>query len=390
ESTGGPQQMSGTKAVLYPWVADEQPGVTVSAGIMTQLQLSYLAAGCKGAGLWAWNHRRAGFEGGEYGLLDRNEQVCERTVRVGQIARAANQLRDELWTGRRQPPVGILVDFDNEAVWAAISQCQRDIFKYRGVEGRIGAARTCIDASIPFEHLTGRDLEAGLAGRYPIIFLPSVIGLKLSHLPVLIDYVRAGGRVVMDMPGGCYDHTGRVMDTRAGSDFETLFGAELQDLQYSGNNADWLIDGEKIEGFTCDLKLTSAEAVQTYHNGQPAVTENRLGDGSAVIVGYEAARACYRPGHTSWQERLAEILLGGAQPFYRCEGQPVAYRLACDGADHYFLVNEGPAAEARFTRLPYDYTRVTDVLTGQAVDIHTPIEVADDDGRWLRCQRADG
>ena len=35
------------KAFLFPEMADEQPGFTVDAGVMTQLLLSYLAAGCK-------------------------------------------------------------------------------------------------------------------------------------------------------------------------------------------------------------------------------------------------------------------------------------------------------------------------------------------------------
>ena len=69
ESTGGPQQTSGAKAFLFPELADEQPGFTVDAGVMTQLLLSYLAAGCKGAGLWSWNARLAGWEGGEFALF---------------------------------------------------------------------------------------------------------------------------------------------------------------------------------------------------------------------------------------------------------------------------------------------------------------------------------
>ena len=168
---------------------------------MTQLLLSYLAAGCKGAGLWSWNARLAGWEGGEFALLDRNEQVCERTIRSGSIAKAANKWRDELWQAVREPQVGILTDFDNEAIWAAMGVGGRTKFKYRGVEAV--SARSCfIDASLTLEHVTGRDLEAGLASRYPILFLPSIIGLKQSHIPLLKEYVEQGGRLVLDMPGG--------------------------------------------------------------------------------------------------------------------------------------------------------------------------------------------
>lgn len=387
ESTGGPQQMSGTKAFLFPPVSDQQPGFTVDAGVMAQLLLSYLAAGCKGAGLWSWNARIAGFEAGEYALLDRNEQVCERTRRVGRIAKAATRYREELWQAVREPQVGILADFDNEAIWAAISECQRTHFKYRGVEGRIGAARTCIDASITYESLTGNDLRAGLLPRYPIVYLPSVIGLTRSHLPALIEYVENGGRLVADMPAGCYDETGRVLFTKQGTDFERLFGCELADLQYSGNNVDWFLDGELIEGFTADLNVTDGKVLRHFSNGRPAVVEHTLGKGSAILLGWEAARACYLPGNPSAQKRLAKLLLGGALPFYRFESEAVAYRLPAPNADHYFIINEGEATEGTFSRLPYAYASATDAETGEAVDICQPIAVGTADARWIRCQR---
>lgn len=385
ESTGGPQQLSGGKAHLYPWVEDELAGFTVDAGVMTQLLLSYLAAGCKGAGLWAWNARQAGFEAGEYALLDRNEKVCARTIQSGQIARAANRWRDELWAARRQPQVGILVDWDNEAIWAAISQRSRTILKYRGVEGRIGAARTCIDACLPFEHVTGNDLRAGLAARYPVIYLPCVIGLGRDLLDLLSGYVNHGGRLVMDMPGGAYDETGRVLPTAAGTPFERLFGCAMRDLQYSGNNARWILQGSLREGFVADLLPTSAEVLQRWENGLPAVMENRLGLGSAVLLDWEAARACYRPGQTRAQAELAGWLLGGQLPIYQTTGGVAVHRLAAPQADHYFLIHDGEATETRFTRVPYDYLAVEDVLSGERLDLNRPVAVAANHGRWLRC-----
>lgn len=387
ESTGGPQQTSGADAPLYPRARDSQPGFTVDAGVMTQLLLSYLAAGCRGAGLWCWNARQAGVEGGEYALLDRNEQVCARTRRVGHIAQAAERWRDELWAAHKEPQVGVLIDWDNEAVWAAMSVINRAIFKWYPIEARVGALRACIDASIPCEYVTAQNLREGLAARYPVIYLPGVVGLSTDLLPILRAYVEQGGRVVIDMPGGGFDSTGRVLPTRAGSDFERLFGCELQDLQFSGTNVRRGLDGETIQGWTADLTPTRATVLQTYDGDpRPAVTEHRLGAGSAVILGWEAARACYRPGRGAWQERLARRLLGGAEPFYRCEGRPWAYRLAAPAADHYFLINEGPAAPARLTRVPRAYRACTDVLTGEAVDLAQPIPVEADGGRWLRCE----
>ena len=385
ESTGGPQQASGAKAFLFPEVADEQPGFTVDAGTMTQLLLSYLAAGCKGAGIWAWNARQCGWEGGEFALLDRNEQVCERTIRSGEIAKAANAHRDELWEAVREPQVGILTDFDNDAVWAAMAVKSRTKLKYRPVEARIGANRACIDASVTYEHVTARDLEAGLASRYPVIYMPAFIGLNQSHIAIATAYVEQGGRLVMDMPGGGFDHRGKMLETKAGSAFEQLFGCELQDLQYSGNNVEWSIDGMELFGYTADLKPTTAKVVSSYDTGRPAVTENFIGKGSAVILGWEAARACYLPDNLIAQDRLVKALLGGAETFYRFESEAVAYRLAGPEADHYFFSSTKatpPAAPS--PACPTKYASAVDVLSGEAIDMKQPISVDKADGRWIR------
>ncbi len=385
ESTGGPQQASGGDAPLFQWVRDQQPGFTVDAGVMTQLLLSYLAAGCKGVGLWSWNARAAGWEAGEFALLDRNEQVCQRTLRSGAIARAANRWRDEIWAACREPQVGILLDWDNEAIWAAMANFGRAVFKHFPMEARVGASRACIDHSIPFEYVTTKNLLFdGLAGRYPVLFLPCMVAFNPDLFPVLEAYVRAGGRLVLDLPGGCYDDTGRILPTGKGSAFQRIFGVVLADLQYAGNNAEWSLDGYSLSGYTAELEPAGAGVTAAYGDGRPASTENRLGEGTAVLLGWEAARHCYRPGDTAAEARLAGHLLGGADPFYRVEGGPVAYRLAAPEADHYFLINEGEASEAAFTCLPFDYAESHDVITGESVDLAL-VSVDKDSGRWIRC-----
>ena len=64
------------------------------------------------------NARSAGKEAGEYSLLDRNGAVTDRAVRIGQLGRAMQQHRFELWEARKEPLVGVLFDWENEAVWA--------------------------------------------------------------------------------------------------------------------------------------------------------------------------------------------------------------------------------------------------------------------------------
>jgi beta-galactosidase len=140
ESTGGPQQLSGGKA----WTSEaaaRTAGFTVDGGVMTQLMLSYLAAGFKGFGFWCWDARTAGWEAGEYALLDRRLQPTERAIQAGRIGQAARRWRDELWQARKEPLVGLFTDFENDAMWAAISVHGRDKFKHVPMQARVGAAR---------------------------------------------------------------------------------------------------------------------------------------------------------------------------------------------------------------------------------------------------------
>ncbi|MFW6066104.1 MAG: beta-galactosidase, partial [Planctomycetota bacterium] len=184
ESTGGPQQLSGGKG-WTPDAAAETPGFTVDENVMTQLMLSYLAAGFRGFGFWCWSARTAGWEAGEFALLDRNNNVTERARQAGRIGQAARRFRDELWQSQKEPLVGVFSDFDSDAMWAAASVVGREKYKEMPVQARIGSARAFQQRNVPFEHVSGRDLRAGLADRYKVIYLPAILSLDQELLEIL-------------------------------------------------------------------------------------------------------------------------------------------------------------------------------------------------------------
>jgi beta-galactosidase len=78
----------------------------------------------------------------------------------------------------------------------------RDFYKTVPIRARIGASRALINANVPWEYVTQRNLRDGLAARYPVIYMPAQIALATGLQQILLDYVRQGGRLVMDMPGG--------------------------------------------------------------------------------------------------------------------------------------------------------------------------------------------
>jgi beta-galactosidase len=383
ESTGGPQQFSGGKG----WDRKGQegtPGYTVNTGTMTQLLLSYLAGGFKGVGLWAWNYRRAGWESGEYALLNRQNEPSERTIRAGQIAKAADKYRDEIWNAHKEPLVGVFVNWDNEAIWAAAAGPGRTHFKHYPVQARVGISRALINANIPWEYVTPSDIKAGLGPRYQIIYMPAQAAINEDLLPVFEDYVKQGGRLVIDAPGGWWTEHGKVLETGKGSAFEKIFGASIADFQYS-NNVLWKIDGHVLDGFVIDIKTTSAKVVEQFQNRRPLVTENKLGKGTAVILAADASFSMKSPGNAFMESWTLKHTLNGKESPYSCP-DAIVYRLTAPEADHYFFINDDEPMMTSITFTNYRYKSFTDGVTGEMVD-PSAIELEAYSGRWIRCEK---
>lgn len=381
ESTGGPQQLSGGKASLFEEMAPHTAGFTVDGGTMTQLLLSYLAAGFKGVGLWCWNGRNAGWEAGEYALCDRQDRPSDRAVAAGRIGRAMQRWRDEIWAAHKEPLVGIYTDWDNDAMWAAIAIGGRTKFKHAPTQARIGCARALINGNVPWEHVSATDLRAGLADRYRTIYLPAILSISESMLELLHGYAERGGRVVLDLPGAWYDDFGRLLKTGTGSAFERLFGCTIRDMQYSSVHRGHSIEGRAVEGFVADLEPTRAQVLAHYDAKGPAITEHRLGRGTAVVIGCEASTHCLKPDNTSAEQFLRTHALGDTPTPFACDGA-IVYRLASSPADHFVLINDGEAKQVRLSvRAPYRDWR--DAVTDEPVAVES-IRLEAHSGRWLR------
>lgn len=383
ECTGGPQQFSGGKG----WDrkgAESTAGFTVDGGTITQMLFSYLAGGLKGVGLWAWNYRRAGWESGEYALLNRQNEPGERAIRAGQIAQAAEKYRDELWAARKEPYVGVFVNWDNEAIWAACAGPNRTHFKNYPIQARIGISRALINANIPWEHVTASDLKAGLAMRYKVIYLPAQAAINKDLLPIFEQYVREGGRLVIDAPGAWWDEQGKVLDTGKGSAFERVFGASIADYQYA-NNVKPQLSKLNLNGFLLDIKPTTASVTQKFGNGATAVTENKLDKGSAIILSPDASFAMKNKGNDAMEKWVIEAIMKNIVKPYECKNA-IVYRLAGIEADHYFLLNDGAEKNVSLKFNRYKYSSAIDAVTNEKIN-PTKFKVESNGGRWIRYEK---
>jgi beta-galactosidase len=386
ESTGGPNYFSGGKGALEE-TKNVTPGNSCTAGTMTQMMLSYLAAGFRGFGLWTWNYRTAGWEAGEYAIVDRNLKAGPRAERIGLIGRTARTYRRELWAAQKEPMVGVLVDWQQEAIWGAMGVLGRDKYKYDPVRARVGVSRALIDANVPWEYVTTHQLAQGLGPRYQVVYAPAFIAFSEELQGLLEAFVRQGGRLVIDMPAAHYDGEGVMLRTDAGTWFERVFGAELNELAYSRETEEtWSVEGVEIDGFTCIATPTRARVVAPFSNGLPAVLEGTCGEGQGVLCCWQGSLGCFRPGHEALQELVVRHTLGGRALPYTCEGA-LAYRLAAPKADHWFLVNPDGPKTVVLQPHAYRYGVVIDAMTGEALDLSLPIALEGYSGRWLRAER---
>jgi beta-galactosidase len=253
------------------------------------------------------------------------------------------------------------------------------------MQARVGVSRALMNGNIPWEHVTPTDLDAGLAPRYKVIYLPAQLAISQNLLGKLLNYAEAGGRVVMDAPGALYDEHGLALPTAGGTVFERLFGAELSDVQYS-NNVPRILDGRKMQGFISELRPTRAKVLRQFQTGEAALTEHSVGKGSAILIAWDASYSVFKPGNPGLEAALRSAAMGPLQSPYSCDNA-VVYRIASPQADHYFFINDGPPTRARLAFRNYKYLSATDPVTGEQIPLDAPVDLEAYSGRWLRFQK---
>ena len=352
---------------------------------MRQIMLSWVAAGFKGFGIWTWNARTAGWEGGEYGLTDKDGEITDRAIAAGSVGKACKRYKDELWAADKAPVVGVYVDWENEALWAAMSIGGREHFRSQGILARIGLCRALINAGIPFEFVTPSQLREGLAARYQMIYLTGCMLVPSDMLRIFMEYVGMGGRVVLDAPSGIYDEYARVLSSKKGSPFEMLFGARLANLQRSNERRPWKLDGHSMDGATLDLVPTTAHVEKRFDDGRPAVTMHRVGAGQALLCAWSGGLCCYREDTAEEQGKLVKYVLKNLKVNFRCEGA-IVYRLVSAKADHYFLINDGESCCAVLK--PATLGVSIDAITGEAIADLENVVIPAHDARWIRIAKS--
>jgi beta-galactosidase len=230
----------------------------------------------------------------------------------------------------------------------------------------MGCARALIDAHVPFEYVTADELLEGIALYYPVLYLPHLRAASVELMDTLINYVQKGGRLVADVQVGFEDQWGKLHRTGPGGLQDQAFGAYV-DTIHDARTAPVSVNDIPVEGFYGTLVPTTAKVLARFDDGQPAITQARVGQGTAILIGFDAARMCWQPGQDAVEALVAAAVWGGDRSGWSCDA-PMAFRRSSSQADHYFLLNDGDARAVWLTVYDRTYGAGEYVLEGKPID----------------------
>ena len=362
----------------------------VTPDAMTRLLLAQIAAGVKGVLLSHWKSARRSGSVGESSLLDWLDRVTPAAQTAGRIAQAADKYRQELWRATFAPQVHILCSRRSDDLHARLYRGgdTDDVLPSAPQLARLGAARTLLNANVPFTFLSDEQLLSEDTSLAPVVFLPHMETLPEAHLLKLKAYAENGGRVVADMPTGYLNENGELLNTQPGSPFEQLFGASVAGLFNFSNPA--MKEAETPRGQTRANLVTTTARAGSGTGETPAFTENRVGRGRAVLVNLSLSLLNAAPNLQNAQLSLLSYILGSKQTALPGLSACLVFRRTSEQAEHVFLLND--SGEERTTELAVTqpFTQAQDAITEETLPIennavHVPVPAGS--GRWIRLSK---
>ncbi|MGC9452814.1 MAG: beta-galactosidase [Oceanipulchritudo sp.] len=384
ETTGGPVQYSGGF------------GNSMSAGLMRRLILNYLAAGNINFSFWVWNSRPGGWEAGEYGLTSLSGALTPWAEEAGRLVRLAKAYKDELWESGYAPEVGILSSWDTDAI-LEMEPPRHDLAHGTGALGtgtlhqqsraRIGASRAFINHHISFEYLTDREVLNGIGKRYPVIYAPHLRSVSVPAFEALTKYVEDGGILIADVQFGFLDSHGKLRRTGPGSMHDRLFGAWFENI-HDARTGGPVFRGGPVSGFYADMAKGSAACLENFDTGEPAITQFHHGNGQAILLAIDPAREAWKPGNQAMESLIAGLVRRHVDAEWK-SSHALTFRLRTTPADHFFLLNDGPATEASIDIPGFTPEEITDVTRDRQLPAVNPLKVLvpANSGIWIRVRR---
>lgn len=335
-------------------------------GVLNLLSMQAVAHGADSVMYFQWRRGRGGIEKLHGAVLEHGGNTQNRVFReVASIGHALANTGTRLQNARVPAKVAVLYDWPNRWGLHYSSGPLRDI-PYRNIvrDTYKSFARRGIAADVVSP-------ESDLS-KYDLIVAPMLTMLRQPDADKISALVENGATLVATAFSGLVDETDMVYLVGAPGPWRKTLGVFVEETDAISPTEPNLIqwsDGATSEGtLLCDLlQLEGAEVVGTYtrnfYAGQPAITRNAYGKGSAYYVATQLDDAGLDRlfGEIEAKYGITSPLAGGALPPETVE---VSQRVTPSGELHLYFLNHGEATET--VELPAG--TYTDLLTNAAFD----------------------
>lgn len=311
-----------------------------------------MAVGAKGCLFWQWRPEMLGPESPGYGLCTPAGEPTERTAAARDMARLLDAF-PELVTSRPVPPKAGLLLSRHTALLTCAADRNMDLY----ATALRGAYRAFHDQNVPLTFLHEDQLsDARVPEGIEYLYWPMPLMADRSLAVALIDFVRGGGTLVAEAAPALHMEHGWTSATVPGQGLHHLFGAEEIEADHCQRVEILLPDRTSIEGewLVERLRTLGAEVVANFSDGTPALVENRVGEGKAVLIGtfpslaYEARRLVATGSWISGRSRLA---LTAVELNPSGQGLLTRLHMTEDGRAVFFAINCGSSFIESIVRL---------------------------------------
>jgi beta-galactosidase len=295
-----------------PWLLMEQSAAGIRDGArqvfkdpdrMIRNSLGYVARGSQGALFFQWRASAGGSETWHSAMVPHagpESRTFEGVVELGALLGRLQEIA-------APPHDGPLVEADVAVLWDAegwwsleTPHLPHDDLDYatevRATHRALWRAGAAVDFVRP-----GAD-----AGRYRVLFVPTLMALGSATVEWLTRYVEAGGHLVVGRFSGVADEHQRVVPGGYPGRLRDLLGVRVTEhLPLAPGQTQALGDGSAVEQWTERMDPPQADVLTTYAEGVlaglPAVTRRRVGDGAATYVSTRMVQE-------SWDAFVATLL----------------------------------------------------------------------------------
>jgi beta-galactosidase len=244
----------------------------------------------KGSIFWSLNPRSSGIEAGEWALLDYQNNPSDRMKAAAQVAQTIDQHRT-LFEKSKEVESGINILYIRQSLWAEGKMAEGSTQNYeaRKVGGVMKSAISYFEAlsemgiNANFKEFGEFDFsKADYSGT--TIILAHQISVPDSYAPVLENYVRKGGKLIVEGLTGFFDENlHNTMIT--GFVFENLLGGNIREFSLVDNLFkvqwnDFTIPAHLWRGF---IAVKSGNIAAT-HDGEPIAMRKKLDKGEVLWI----------------------------------------------------------------------------------------------------------